>query len=297
MRPSYRKALILTGSILNALPTSISSYYGNLLPYINSYYNAHRSNTKPRVDPLWVVSVFETTFVLGMILTSPAAHRFGKYPSLLIGNAVLAFSVISGYLTIAEPLAFVFLFGGLLGTSVGMVYGLIVNLLLQQMPHSRGLATGIMSTGPVLGGLIFIGVSYLVIYPNNKKPNLVIQNKIYFSDKELIERVPVYFLVMGAITISSLFAGSALMYLGSEKLVQDHDEETIVQKNDQSGESNGYAVHKSDEALPITASRIRVYSINTMGEDTKTEVTASFTPINGELSEKKGINCYSKPWG
>ncbi|KAK3792294.1 hypothetical protein RRG08_007372 [Elysia crispata] len=300
MRPSNRKALILTGAVLNTLPISLSSYYGNLLPYIDSYYHANRGTIGLHVDPLWIVSVFEVTLVLGMIFTSPLEHRIGIHLTIFAGDVFISFSVISGYLTIKEPLALTFIFGGLQGTSVGIVFALVVKLLLQTIPNNGGLATGVMSAGPVLGALVFIGVAFAVINPSNKEPNLTVHNKVYFADEDLIDRVPIYFLVVGAITTASTLIGAALMYFGSWKLLQNSSEEKSkgalnisIQKNTQTARSEGSVAHENSRALSRTVSTTRNYSTHAR-EEIMTEKNTSFTSTSRAKPEEIGRNAFQQ---
>ena len=55
-----------------------------------------------------------------------------------------------------------------------------------------------------------------MINPSNKKSDLKVDDKVNFSNKNLLNRVPTYFLVLGTITAASTLIGAALMYVGSK---------------------------------------------------------------------------------
>ncbi|GFR88725.1 major facilitator superfamily transporter [Elysia marginata] len=231
-----RKSMVLVGAVLNYFPISLISSYGNLLPYIDSYYHANRDNIHISVDPLWVISVWICTFIFGMIFTSPIERRVGIHCSIITGDILVSICVLGGYFAVKEPLTFTVVFGGVQGVFAGVVYSLIVKLLLQTMPDHGGLASGIMAAGPVLGAMLFLGVAYIVVNPHNEKPDLKFDKKVFFSNRNLISRVPYYFLVMGSITASFTLIGAAFMYYGSWKLIQEKEEEegeeeTIVTSN------------------------------------------------------------------
>ena len=215
MHSSYRKAIVLLGAILNAFPLSLLSYYGNILPYIASYFHANQNEISVFVDPLWTTSSFVCAYTIAMIFTSPMELRFGIRPCLITCNLVLWIAVMSGFYTVKEPLALTLVFGGVQGIAVGSLYTLTLKLLLLAMPKQEGTATGIMTIGPVFGALVNIGVAYAVINPNNKKPDLYENNRTYFSDKGLIDAVPLYFFVTGAVTVASTLIGTILMFIGS----------------------------------------------------------------------------------
>ena len=228
MRLHTRILFLLIGAVLNAMPLSIATYYGNLLPYIDSYFHAHANDVTIAMNPIWTPSVFVCGFILGMIIGSPFEHRFGIHPCIAVGNVFTTVSVISGYFTMKEPLALTLVFGGLHGISVGFLYALIVKLLLQTLPNHGGMATGVMSIGPVFGALINVGLAFAVINPGNDKPDLEIGNTMYFSDPGLIDRVPRFFLVWGATIIAFSLVGEILLYIGSTEPVENNATQTTA---------------------------------------------------------------------
>ncbi|RUS86669.1 hypothetical protein EGW08_005543, partial [Elysia chlorotica] len=168
----YRKLIVLIGATLSAFPLSLLSYYGNILPYIASYYHAHRNEMFLYIDPLWVTSSFVCAYTIAMIFTSPLELRFGMLTCLQVSNIILGISVMSGYFTVREPLALTLIFGGVQGISVGVLYTLTLKALLQVMSGQKGVASGIMTSGPVIGALLNTGVAFAVINANNKTPDL-----------------------------------------------------------------------------------------------------------------------------
>ena len=283
----YRNLLILTGAILYAFPVCMPCFFGNVLPYLDSYYYEHREKTSLYVSPLWTVSVSLTTFILSMMFTSPIEHRFGIHASILAGDILLSFSFFIVQFIIKEPLALALIFGGLRGASVGVVYALIVKLLLQEMPNHGGFATGIMSAGSTVGTVLFIGVSFAVINPSNKKPDLKVDNKVYFSDKNLLNRVPTYFTVLGAITAASTLIGAALMYIGSKKHFLMDKEKTNTDKSifeqlaSNSDKCKTLGTVEKKELVPLKVSDAQLYGDNKQDRDFKANMYKVSSCLNG----------------
>ncbi|GFR80247.1 major facilitator superfamily MFS-1 domain containing protein [Elysia marginata] len=293
MRPNYRKALVLVGTFLNAFPLSLQSYFGNLLPYIDSYYYAYREQIGFHVDPLWTSSVFVCSFILGMIVSSPIERRLGLHQSILATDICLSLALLLGYFTVKEPLALALVFGGSQGTFVGIVYSMMMKLLLLTMTEHKGLATGIMSAGPVFGALIFVGVSYVVINPYNKIPDLEVDNKAYFSDKDLVDRVPYYFLVVGAMTAAFTFIGMTLIYLGSWKYIQNQLEENVEESSltcnkEDCANTDSTPIVSSDEeeAVPVNATASREHSKIRQDTVRKTKKCKQVSSSNNVLARK-----------
>ncbi|RUS70983.1 hypothetical protein EGW08_021248, partial [Elysia chlorotica] len=180
--------MVVVGVMLIASPLSLFSYYGNLKPYLDSYYNARRDEVSIPVDTLWPSSVFRGTFTLSMIFTSPLELRFGIRPCIVASLGLLWASMMSSYVAVQEPLALVFIFGGTHGFAVGVLYSTSLKLLLQLLANKAGLATGLMSMGPLVGGLVNMAVAFAVINPHNREPDLFVGNKVFFSDPGITER-------------------------------------------------------------------------------------------------------------
>ena len=204
-----------------------------------------------------------------MIFSSPVEQRFGIYLSILGSDIIVSLSVLSGYFTVTEPLALALVFGGLQGIFVGIAYALTQKLLLQTMANHKGLATGIMSIaiGSMLGGLLFIGLAFAVINPSNRKPDLTVDSKVFFSDQSLVDKVPIFFLVVGAIKIVTTLIGMFPMYIGTREILQNIKQETIGETVPVLQEMNGgkaqkklRAPRKDCEELPLNASRALVYT-------------------------------------
>ncbi|KAK3774156.1 hypothetical protein RRG08_047698 [Elysia crispata] len=225
MQKNCNKVFVLIGASLVASPLSLVNYFGNLLPYLASYNNAYRNKMYFYVDPLWTASAFCCTFITSMIFTSPIELRFGIRRCILAGDIVLWVSLMSGYFTVKEPMALTLIFGGVQGIAVGILYSLATKILLQTMLNQGGLSTGIMSLGMVFGTFVSIGVAFAVINPGNKEPNLTVDKKVYFSDKNLIDRVPIYFLSAGAIMVFFNVFGTVLLFMGSSNIAQEEDQD------------------------------------------------------------------------
>ncbi|KAK3782673.1 hypothetical protein RRG08_037676 [Elysia crispata] len=266
MHTTRRKLCVLIGATLNAFPLSLLSYYGNILPYIASFYHAHINEMTLYVDPLWITSSFVCAYTISMILTSPMEIRFGLPTCLLVSNVLLSLSVMSGYFTVREPLALALIFGGVQGISVGALYTLTLKLLLQIMTDQKGVASGIMTSGPVIGALVNIGLAFAIINPSNKKPDLEVDKRFYFSDKDLIDRVPFYFLVSGAITVASSFIGTGLMFLAMSDMANKTHSKTASSSrlllNKQNDDSHKLSAEIVNECVPLKDFKAQMYNIN-----------------------------------
>ncbi|KAK3796689.1 hypothetical protein RRG08_018925 [Elysia crispata] len=206
-------------------PLSPMSYYGNLLPYLDSYYYARRDEISLHVDSLWPASIYRCTLTLSMIFTSPMELRFGIHRCIMAGLLLLWLSILACFIAVREPLALVLTFGAIQGTANGILYPTTLKLLLQAIPNKAGLVAGLLDTGPMFGALVNIGLSFLVINPSNKKPDLHVNNAILFSDPSILQRVPYFFLVKGTFMVAYTLIGLMLAFCGSSDLASPKTEQ------------------------------------------------------------------------
>ncbi|GFO08975.1 transporter, major facilitator family protein [Plakobranchus ocellatus] len=209
------QSLVIIGATLVTFPLSMLTYYGNLLPYLASYFQAHRDSMTMYLDPLWPSTAFRCFLPVSMMFTTPLERWLGARTCISVGVAALCVCVLSGFFSVDEPVALTIIFGALHGLSVGLIYPLTSKLLLDTVSGPGGLASGIMSIGPALGSLVNIGLAYAVVNPTNKKADLEKGKTFYFSDPDIIKNVPYYFLVTGAVTAFTTVLGTLLLIIGS----------------------------------------------------------------------------------
>ncbi|GFR66194.1 major facilitator superfamily transporter [Elysia marginata] len=217
----WKKICILLGGILMTTPLSFTHSYGNLLPYLASYFQARMNHMICYVDPLWITTMFRSCFSLAMVFTSSFEHRFGKFPCIIAGAFIMSISVLCSYSAVREPLALTLTFGVTHGIAVGAVYPLTLKLILEMMAAKGGTAVGFSAIGPPLGAKVNIAMAYGVINPSNRDPDLRVGSHVYFSDPEIVHRVPFYFLVMGSLMVVTNIVGVTLLYHGYSSSIHD----------------------------------------------------------------------------
>ena len=125
LKASKKQVLVLIGALLIAAPLSLLSYYGNLLPYLASYYHAREDQVSINVPMLWPSSLFRCTFTAFMIVTSPLELKIGLRPCIVAGLTLLWLSLVGSYFAVEEPLALTLIFGGAQGFGCGIIYPLV----------------------------------------------------------------------------------------------------------------------------------------------------------------------------
>ena len=226
-----RKLLIVVGAMLTTFPISMLSYYGNLMPYIASYFEARRDSITVYLSALWPTTGYRACMPLTMLYSSPLERRFGIRTCIACALILSSLSVILGFFAVSEPLALALVFGALQGLSAGVSFSLTSKLLLASVSGTGGLVAGIQASGPAMGSLINIGLAYAVINPKNAAAELRIGNTLYFSNPDIIDRVPYYFLVSGVFSGLISTAGMVMICIGSTNTKDAFGKSTSISRN------------------------------------------------------------------
>ena len=207
--------MVLVGTMFITFALNMMTTYGNLLPYVASYFQAHRHSMAFYVSELWPSTAYNICFPVAMVFASPLERRYGILTCITAGLALTSLSTILGFFTVNEPLMLTLVFGALQGMSVGVSYSLTWKILLASVSGKGGLASGIMSIGPAVGSVVSIGLAYAVVNPYNAKPDLRVEKTLYFSDPGILGRVPYYFLTYGLFITVVTSIGMILTYIGN----------------------------------------------------------------------------------
>lgn len=143
-----------------------------------------------------------------MFLGGWLEKKVGPRFSTLIGGGLMSSGVILSYFTIKVSFWLLLLTYGLVfGLGVGIAYVGPLSSAMRWMPRWKGVAGGCVVAGFGLGALFFDQVQSYYINPDNLKP----ESNDYFTDKELLDRVPFMFLILGGTYAVMQFVGSMLI--------------------------------------------------------------------------------------
>ncbi|XP_052214580.1 uncharacterized protein LOC127833392 isoform X2 [Dreissena polymorpha] len=192
----------LAGSVLVHL--CLGSYYifGNVSPYMISYLrNRTSEHTLRNEENIWipttatVLSSVATT--LGGVLTAKVGVRI----TVALGSAIMCIGVGLTYFTLQMSLPWVCVTYGLINNfGNSLAYGPPAQNAVGWIPKRPTFAVGLIVCGFGGGAFIFNQVVTAFINPDNISPDLVDKyGDRYFTNKEVLDRVPYTFLLLAGI--------------------------------------------------------------------------------------------------
>ncbi|KAL3848576.1 hypothetical protein ACJMK2_019426 [Sinanodonta woodiana] len=197
----WRAVVVILGGILIHLTLGTFYTFGNFSPYIISYLR-YRSGEKDlkNVDSLWVQNVGKVTQCIGMVVGGLIFKKFGVRIAAAVGCTIFSGSVFLSYFAVQKSfIAFVATYGVMYGLGTFATYAAPITSAVKWLPNNPGLAGGFIIAGFGGGAFIFNQVITQYINPHNKAPDVIEGTDRYFSDDDLLDRVPTCFLILGGI--------------------------------------------------------------------------------------------------
>ena len=249
LRRLFQLFSVLFGGFLVHLTLGSLYTYGNMVPYIIAYIRNQSQPSDIRSD--------QAPFVLAcqaggqgalMILGGLLEKKIGPRLSTLIGGWLMSAGVLLTFFTIQVSFWLVLVTYGLMfGFGVGIAYIGPITCAMKWMPKWKGVGAGIVVAGFGLSAMLFNFVQTEFINPKNFSPNFApypeSPKEKYFTQNDLLERVPYTFLLLGGIFAVLQLIGCVFLVdpppppdIGYTKLPSDdisslHSDSTVVSQS------------------------------------------------------------------
>ncbi|BHF74361.1 hypothetical protein SprV_0501744700 [Sparganum proliferum] len=192
--------LCVIGGFLYHLALGYFYTVGNMNPYVISYMGIKSSQSA------WFSSVILALQAISLPAGGALTKKVGFRPVLLLGILFGGSGIMLTYLTINHGLgAYIATYCILYGLGMGTPYSVIFQVASSWFPAHRATVVGIIASGFGLGALVFTPIQTRIINPNDIQPT----NGKY--PKEVEERIPRAFLILGGIVLGLEILGTLLM--------------------------------------------------------------------------------------
>lgn len=251
LKPDCLKtAIVVFGGFLVHLALGSFFTFGNFAPYFISYIRNRTEDTSVRnINGLWITSFGSLGNCVGFPLGGLLDHRFGPRVATSLGGLVFSVSVFACYFCVKQSLlAMVFVYGVTSHIGNFMAYGPPIQNVIRWMPTHPALATGLIVAGFGGGATIFNQVITAYINPDNLSPELITEDgDRYFTDEDLLNRVPTMFLILGGAYLAMIAIGVACL---SEP--QSNTEEVEIGNEKDTSKSNDLKTGNAVDILTVS---------------------------------------------
>ena len=230
-----RVVFVLTAGFILQLTVGSVNTFGNMAPYIVSYIRefSHPSNLR-HFHSTTIFACQVVAHIIMMTLGGFLEEKLGPRVVTLMGGVVMSLGVVLTYWTIAVSFWLTLVtFGLMYGSGRGLISICTTVCVMRWLPKWKGLATGIIYSGYALSPLVFNILQTKIINPDNLAPNDAPfpnkPNEVYFTQQDVLERVPLIFLILGGVYGVMQFVGS--MFLMNPDPEPEPDEESLLNNN------------------------------------------------------------------
>ncbi|CAH8871593.1 unnamed protein product [Trichobilharzia szidati] len=116
----------------------------------------------------------------------------------------------------------------LFGTGVGLGFSVTLAVAATWFPEQRGLVVGLVVSGYGMGSLVFGPIQTALINPHNVRVNNVTRQ---FDNKEMLDRLPDAFLILGGILLATQIIGFIFLRRKPKMEAVEEIKETASEKS------------------------------------------------------------------
>ncbi|XP_076371144.1 apicoplast pyruvate carrier 1-like [Tachypleus tridentatus] len=202
-----RPLISVFGCFLIYLAIGTLLTFGNLTPYVTSHLRKRINKDITYEETSWIFYAFISTSSL-LYFGGKLGCLIGRRWSMIIGSFIFCTGIAVTYWSIQHSLVATIITYGVID-SLGFIlcFGHPVVIAIEWFPKNKGLVTGIVASGLSLTPILMNSVQTFFVNPSNLQP----ASDGFFYNDEIIESVPVLFLIMASVTGVILLIG-LLMY-------------------------------------------------------------------------------------
>ncbi len=224
----WRGLFAVFGGFLIQLTLGSFYSFGNMMTYMTSYMRAHGAPNMTYTEFIAVQSAWGVTQGIVMPISGFLIRLVGWRFAMFAGCAIFSAGSALTYWTIGSGSLrqVAFTYGVVSAFGQGMALIPTMTMGMRWFPRRKGLAMGIVVGGFGGGAMLFNQIQTAVVNPDNvavEKTPEIDGDEEYFTDHELLERVPYVLLVLAAIYSCVQFAACLMVteppdYSGEDEL-------------------------------------------------------------------------------
>ncbi|CAD6191732.1 unnamed protein product [Caenorhabditis auriculariae] len=216
---SFRSAAVLFGGVMCMITLGTVYTFGNMLPYMVSYFRWKINPSMTSGSLIWLQTLM-SGFPMGMVVGGVLERSLGGRKAAAIGTFLYTTGIAATYFTIQHSYAAtLFSMGVVASMGSSIAYNSILPTAQRWLPDNVGMAGGIIIGGYGCGAFILSPMQTTFINPLDYQVN----KDGFFTQEDLLERVPAVFLVMASFFFCCQIIGLILIGQPREDIEIEND--------------------------------------------------------------------------
>ncbi|GFO06820.1 oxalate:formate antiporter [Plakobranchus ocellatus] len=275
-------------------PQSFLWIFGNLSADMDSYF---RFSCYPKCadsDTQWMLALYIAGCCPGALLTKILVKRLGLKWTGAVSMVICGLSMLGSAWVLQHSVAWtIVLYSVFFGLAVGINFSVSYQLVGGWVPDNFALFTATVSGFPTTLSIIQNQLITAYVNPNNLKADVYVGHRTYFSQPEILNRVPITVIMYGAMTFGLQLVGYILI-TNPPKLISSDD--SISRSSE---EIHPRTLEKMKDISDILASsdnsnketnRITSYGSNNENATTSVSENSQYGPSNIKQDEMSTTN-------
>ncbi|GFN91743.1 oxalate:formate antiporter [Plakobranchus ocellatus] len=287
-RETCVKYCSIVGAHLVMAPFSFIWVYGNLSAYTDSFI---RFSCYPRCtdcDSQWILGLYLACICPGVLITKTLEKRLGLKYTGVSAMVLCGLALLGSAWVLPQSVAWTaVLLGIMLGIAVGVVATVTYQIVGGWAPEKFALFMATTTGTPTALSMIENQLITAYVNPQNLKPDANIGPRTFFSQPEILTRVPTAIRVFGALTVGLQLLGY-LMITNPPKaspgslLPNDSNDDKSNKLENMQENSNAQTSFEASDRETI---RRNPKSYGSNKEYNETSDTSNETPLKSDLME------------
>ncbi|GFN97494.1 oxalate:formate antiporter-like isoform x1 [Plakobranchus ocellatus] len=207
-----RKYCSIVGAHFLRAPFSFVWIYGNLSAYTDSYFRFSCYHKCSDCDPQWLLSLYVAGMFPGFFMVKPLVKAFGLKWTGIIAMAIISIALLGSAWSMQVSIAWTAaMYGVLLGPGAGISSNVIIQTVSGWAPERAAVLLATTSGAGTLLAVVQNQIITAFVNPENLQPDAKIGPRTYFSQPEILDRVPRVLIIYGAMTLGLQMIGCLLI--------------------------------------------------------------------------------------
>ncbi|GFO43902.1 oxalate:formate antiporter-like isoform x1 [Plakobranchus ocellatus] len=193
-------------------PLSFLWVYGNLSAYMDSYFRFSCYPKCADCDTQWILALYVAGGCPGSLLTKILVKRWGLKWSGIFAMVTCGAAMFVSVWTLQQSVAWtVVLYGVFFGQAVGVNLSVNYQIVGGWAPNKLALFMATVTGTPAMLSVIQNQLITAYVNPKNLKANAYVGPRTYFSQPEILNRVPMAVMLYAAMTFGLQLVGYFLI--------------------------------------------------------------------------------------
>ena len=193
-------------------PLSFLWIYGNLYAYMDSYFRLSCHGACADSDPQWILSIYLGSGCPGALSTKFLTDRLGQKWTGVMAAVIINASLLGSAWTVQVSVAWtVVVMGVTLGWGVGINLSIAYQNVSGWSPNRASIFMATITSFPSALSMIQNQLITSFVNPHNSVADVIVGPKTYFSQPQILERVPKVIIMYACVNLALQVIGYFLM--------------------------------------------------------------------------------------